>query len=105
MHENGKSRSSVESFCRTVRENFLGTTSNFQNTWDLGNFHAYHCFPSSFFLSHSTEKLREEPSNVSKSFNCEVSKKFMNKNGISRFSVGNFLAQSPKYFVVEHFGI
>ena len=58
-----------------------------------------------FFLSHSTEKLREEPSNVSKSFNCEVSKKFMNKNGISRFSVGNFLAQSPKYFVVEHFGI
>ena len=50
------------------------------------------------FLSHSTEKLREEPFNVSKSFKCEVSKRFMNKNGISRFSVGNFLAQSAKRF-------
>ena len=28
-----------------------------------------------FFLSHRTEKLREEPSNVSKIFKCEVSKK------------------------------
>ena len=28
-----------------------------------------------FFLSHSTEKLREQPSNVSKSFKCEVTKK------------------------------
>ena len=47
-----------------------------------------------FFLSQSTEKLREEPSNVSKSFKCEVTKKIFNENGISRFSVENFLAQS-----------
>ena len=51
-----------------------------------------------FFLSHSTEKLREEPSNVSKSFKCEVSKKNLNKNGKSRFSVENFLAQSAERF-------
>ena len=97
MHENGKSRSSVEIFCLTVRENILGTTSKFQNFWDLGNFHAYHGFPSNF-LSHSTEKLSEEPSNVSKSFKCEVSKKKLNENGISRFSVENFSAQSAERF-------
>ena len=51
-----------------------------------------------FFLSHSTEKLREEPSNVSKSFKCEVTKKILNENGISRFSVENFLAQSADKF-------
>ena len=49
-------------------------------------------------MSHSTEKLREEPSNVSKSFKCEVTKKTLNENGISRFSVENFLAQSAEKF-------
>ena len=58
-----------------------------------------------FFLSQSTEKLREEPSNVSKSFKFEVTKKIFNENGISRFSVENFLAHSAINFVVEHFGI
>ena len=43
-----------------------------------------------FFLSHNTENLREEPSNVSKIFKCEVSKNFMQNNGISRFSVEIF---------------
>ena len=43
-----------------------------------------------FFLSHSTEKLREEPSKVSKSFKCEVTKNNLNENGILRFSVENF---------------
>ena len=38
-------------FCLTVREKFLGTTSKFQNFWDLGNFHAYHGFPSILFVS------------------------------------------------------
>ena len=51
-----------------------------------------------FFLSHSTEKLREEPSNVSKSFKWEVSKNLMQKNGISRLSVQNFLSQSAEKF-------
>ena len=50
------------------------------------------------FLSDSTEKLREAPSNVSESFKCEVSKKIFNKNGISRFSVVNFSAQSVERF-------
>ena len=50
------------------------------------------------FLSHSTEKLREEPSKVSKSFKCEVTKKILNENGISRLSVENFLAQSADNF-------
>ena len=48
------------------------------------------------FLSHCTEKLREEPSNVSKSFKFQVSKKFMHKNGISRFFVENFSSQGAK---------
>ena len=51
-----------------------------------------------FFLSHSSEKLREEPSNVSDSFKCQVSKKLMQKNGISRPSVENFLSQSAERF-------
>ena len=51
-----------------------------------------------FFLSHSTEKLREEPSNVSKTFKWEVSKNLMQKNGISRLSVQNFLSQSTEKF-------
>ena len=97
MPENGKSRSSVEKFCLTVREKVLGTTSKFQKTWVLGNLHAYHGFPW-FFLSQSTEKLREEPSNVSKSFKCEVTKKIFNENGVSRFSFENFLAQSADKF-------
>ena len=104
MHENGKSRPSVEIFCLRVRKKIVGATSKFQNVWDLENFCCISQFSFHFFVSHY-RKLREEPSNASKSFNCEVSKKFMNKNGISRFSVGNFLAQSAKYFVVEHFGI
>ena len=49
-----------------------------------------------FFLSHSSEKLREEQSNVSESFKCQVSKKLMQKNGISRISVENFLSQSAE---------
>ena len=50
------------------------------------------------FLSHSTKKLREEPSNFSESFKYEVSKKFMRKNRISRLSVERFLAQSAEGF-------
>ena len=97
MHENGKSRSSFEVFCHTERKNFLGTTSKIQNVWDLGNFFAYHGFRS-IFLSHSSEKLREDPSNVSESFKWQVSIKVMQKNGVSRLSVENFLSQSAEKF-------
>ena len=97
MHENGKSRCSVENFCLTVRKKIMGTTSKFQKIWDLGNFYAFHGF-TSFFVVSQYEKLLEEPSNNSESFECEVSKKFMNKNGISLFSVRNFLAQSAQRF-------
>ena len=97
MHENGKSRCSFEVFCLTVRKEFVGTTSKIQNVLDLGNFFEFHIFPS-IFLSHSSEKLREEPSNVQDSFKCQVSKKLMQKNGTSRLSVENFLSQSGKKF-------
>ena len=50
------------------------------------------------FWSHSTKKLRQEPSNVSEISNCEVSKKIVSKNGISRFSFENFLAQGAERF-------
>ena len=92
-----KSRSSFEIFGLTVRKKFLGTTSKIQNVWDLGNFFAYHGFPS-IFLSHSSEKLREERSFVSDTFKCQVSKKLMQKNGISRHSVAIFLTQSAEKF-------
>ena len=60
-------------------------------------FFEFHIFPS-IFLSHSSEKLREEPSNVQDSFKCQVSKKLMKKNGISRLSLENFLSQSAAGF-------
>ena len=50
------------------------------------------------FWSHSTKKLRQEPSNSSEMSKCEVSKKIVSKNGISRFSVEIFLAQSAEGF-------
>ena len=81
--------------CLTIPKKLVVTTSEFQIIWDLENFHAYHGFLSTF-LSHSIEKLREEPSNVSEISKCEVSKKIVSKNGISRFSVENFLAQSSE---------
>ena len=77
--------------CLTIPKKFVVTFSKFHVTWDLGNFHEYHGFLG-YFLSHSTEKLREEPSNVSKNFKGEVSKKNLKKNGKSRFSVEIFLA-------------
>ena len=104
MHENGKSRSPVENFCLTVRNNFLGTTSKVQNVWFLGNFFAYHGFPS-IFLSHSSEKLREEPSNYSESFKWQVSKNLIKRNGISPLSVEIFCLRVPIIFVEEHFFI
>ena len=104
MLENGKTRSSLEIFCLTVRKKILGTTSKFQIVWDFGNFYAYHGF-SSIFLSHSTETLREEPSSVSESLKREVSKKFMNKNGIWRLSVESFLSEGAENFRWLYFGI
>ena len=50
------------------------------------------------FWSHSTETLREEPPNISESFKCQVSKKFMQLNGMSRFSVENFSSQGAERF-------
>ena len=50
-----------------------------------------------FFLSHSTEKFREEPSNVSESFKCQVLKNFIDKKVISRFLVENFLSRPKKF--------
>ena len=97
MHENGKSRSSFEIFCLTVPKIFPGATPKLQNFWDLENFYAYNGFPSTI-LSHSSEKLREEPSNVSDSFKGQVSEKLMQKNGISRLSFENFLSQSAEKF-------
>ena len=49
-------------------------------------------------MSHSTKKFREEPSNVSEISKCEVSIKILNKNGLSRFSVEHFSAQSAERF-------
>ena len=97
MHENGKSRSSVEFFCLTIPKKIVVTTSQFQIIWIQKNFCHIMIFRR-IFLSDSTEKLREEPSNVSESFKCEVSKKILNKNGISRFSIETFSAQSVETF-------
>ena len=96
MHENGKSRSSFKVFCLTVRKNFLGTTSKIQEVWDLGNLFACHIFPS-VFLSHSSEKLRGEPSNVSDSFKCQASKKtYVKERNIMTFSRKVFLSDCQK---------
>ena len=83
--------------CLTIPKKFVVTTSKFQIIWDLENSLSYHDFLSKF-LSHITEKLREEPSSVSEIFKREVTKKFINKNGISRFSVVSFLSQGAEKF-------
>ena len=97
MHENGKSRSSFEVYCLTVRKKFWERLLRFKMFGISENVFVYHGFPS-IFLSHSSEKLREEPSNVSESFKCQVSKKFTQKNGISLLSFENFLSQSSEKF-------
>ena len=97
MHENGKSRFLPKFLCLKIPKKFVVTTSKFQNIWDLENFLSYHDFPSKF-QSQSTEKLREKPSSVSESFKREVSKKIMNKNGMSRLSVESFLSEGAKKF-------
>ena len=104
MHENGKSRSSFEILCLTVRKNFLGTTSKIQKVWGLGNFFVYHGF-SSIFLSHSTENLRGEPSKVSKSFKREVSKRNWIRTEYHDFPSKIFRLRVHNDFVVEHLGI
>ena len=97
MPENGKSRSSVEKFCLTLREKSCEPLLSFRKLRISETFMRITVFLR-FFLSHSTEKLREEPSNVSKSFKCEVSKKILKNNGKSRFSIENFSAQSAERF-------
>ena len=82
--------------CLTIPKKLVVTTSEFQIIWDLENFHAYHGFLS-IFLSHSTEKFHEEPSNVSESFKCQVSKNFMHKKVITLFPVENFLSRPEKF--------
>ena len=57
------------------------------------------------FLSQSTENFLGEPSKVSESFKCQVSKNVMQKNGIPQFSVDCFLSRSQKKIVGKHFGI
>ena len=83
--------------CLTIPKKFVVTTSKFQIIWDLENSLSYHDFPSKF-LSHNTEKLREEPSSVSEIFKREVTKKVMNKNGISQISVESFLSEGAENF-------
>ena len=59
-----------------------------------------------FFLSHSTKKFREEPSNVSKSFKCEVSEKnFEWERDITIFRRKFFGSEFRKILVVENFGV
>ena len=95
MHENGKSRSSVEFFVSHYAENSWEPLPVFRIFGISETFMRITVFLR-FFLSHISEKIREEPSNVSKSFKCEVSKNKLNKNGISRFSVESFSPQSAE---------
>ena len=37
--------------CLTIPKEFVVTTSNFQNIWDLENFLSYHDFPPNFLVS------------------------------------------------------
>ena len=97
MHENGKSSFSAESSLSHNTEKVMVTTSKFQIFWDLENSLSYPDFPSNFLVS-QYRKTSSGPSNVSESSKCEVSKKIVSKNGISRFSVENFLAQSAEGF-------
>ena len=61
----------------------------FQNNWGLENFYAITVYLRFFFVS-EYRKTSWGPSKVSESFKCQVSKIFLQKNGISRFSVEFF---------------
>ena len=97
MHENGKSSFLPNLLCLTIQK---------KSWWPLLSFRFFGISKTlchilifrQIFWSHSTEKLREEPSNFSESFKFEVSKKFMRKNRIPRLSVENFLSQSAGNF-------
>ena len=98
MHENGKSRSSVEVFCLTVRKTFLGTTSKFQAVWDLDNFYAHNGFPSIFFCLTVPNNFVRKHLVFQKVSNVRYRKKKMQLNGMSRFSVENFPSQGAEIF-------
>ena len=103
MPENGKSRSSVENFCLTVREKFLGTTSKLQNTWDLGNSHAYHGFPSIFFCLTVPKNFVRNHLKFKKVSKVRYRKKIWMRTGYHDFPSKIFWLRVPKDFVVEHF--
>ena len=62
---------------------------------------AYHDFSSKIFLSHSIETFRRGTLLCFRNF--MLSKNFMDKRGVSRFSVENFRITVPKNFVEEPF--
>ena len=90
MHEIGKSRPSVEFFVPQYAKISRELLLSFRN-FEISKFFMHITVFLRLFLSHSTEKFLEEPSKVSERF-----KSFMQKNGISRFSVENFLSRCQK---------
>ena len=105
MPENGKSRSSVENFSLTLRGKFLETTSKFQNFWDLGNFHAYHGFPSIFFRLTAPKNFERNHLTFQKVSNVRYRKKNWIRTEHHDFQSKIFCLRVPKSFVGEHFGI
>ena len=104
MHENGKSRSSVEKFCLTIREKFPGTTANFQNFWDIGNFHAHHGFPSMFFCLTVPKNFVRNLLMFQKVSNFRYRKNLCIRTEYHGFSSKIFHLRGPKDLVVELFG-
>ena len=97
MHENGKSRLQSKIFVSQYAKNSWERLLRFK-MFRISETFLHITVSLPFSLSHSIEKLRQEPSNVSDNFKSQVSKKKFIKNGISRFSVENFLAQSAERF-------
>ena len=80
-------------FCLTVPKELLGGPFFSENFW-IKELHkvVHHNFVEKWF-SHSTEKFRSGTLRFSEFF---LSKKFMDRKGISRFSLENFLSDSPE---------
>ena len=97
MHENGKSRPSVEFFCPTVRKSFPGTTSKLQNLWDLENFYAYNGFPSIFFCRTVPKNFLRNHLKFQNVSNVRCLKVFCKRTEYHDFPLKNFCLGAEKF--------
>ena len=102
LDRKGISRSSLETFLSDSPEKILSVTVLSEKISGLKKLHkmAYHDFVENWF-SHSREKFRRGTLHFLRKF--PLSKKFLDRRGISRLSLETFCLTVPKKFLVWPF--